>query len=111
MRQQLRDGEGRNFKKDFSFFEKISPAVLATDNLCAAPTEQAKGLNLVGGELVCEKLINIAELFIGKLVPALRHDEVNGDCLHRKSALTYCESTVKHSMRKRQELYYGIKSL
>ena len=41
MRQQLGEGQGRNLKKDLSFFEKVSPAVLATDNLCAAPLEKA----------------------------------------------------------------------
>lgn len=55
---------GVTSKRIFPFFEKISPAVLPTYNLCAAPLEQAKGLDLVGSELVCEKLINIAELFI-----------------------------------------------
>jgi len=128
MRQQLCEGHGSNLKKNLCFFEEIGPAVLPTDNLCAAPLEQAKGLDffpaksaalgivqaslallslarfVVGGEIVGEKLINIAELFIGKLVPALRHDEVNRDCLHIKSALSYCESTVKHSMRKRRDL-------
>ncbi len=59
-------------------------------------------------KVVGKELVNKAKLFITKLVPTLRRDEDNGDCraktrrakgcLHIKSALTYCESTVKHSI-------------
>ena len=92
-----------NLKQCLTEFHKVSPVFLTADNLCAAPLEQAKGLDFVGGEIIGEKLINIAKLFIRKLVPAMRYDEVNRDCLHIKSALSYCESTVKHSMGKRQK--------
>lgn len=45
---------------------------------------------VISGELVSEKLINIAKLFNEKLVPALRHVEVDCYCLYIKSAITYC---------------------
>ncbi|WP_280120258.1 hypothetical protein [Sangeribacter muris] len=59
VRQQLGEGQRRNFKKEFSSFEKVSPTIQTADNLCAAPLEQAKGLDLICRELVGEKLINV----------------------------------------------------
>lgn len=99
------EGQGFAVECRFEFVEQFDcialSAALGISGASSALLSLARFV--IGCVLVCEKLINIAELFVGKLVPALRHDEVNRDCLHIKSAVPYCESMVKHSMgRKRQ---------
>lgn len=48
-------------------------------SISAAPMEQTQCLDFVSGEIISDWLINIAELFIEKFVPAMRHYEVNRD--------------------------------
>ena len=76
VREQFGEGKRRNLEKEFSFAEQVAVAVLLAYNFGARPMKQAKGLHLVGGEILSKQLINIAELFIGEFVPPLRHDEI-----------------------------------
>ena len=77
-------------------------------NFGRSPFQQRKRLYLVGLKLLGDERIDVKQLCVVEFVPTLRHDEVNRDCLHRKWALTYCESTVRHSMRKRHYCLYGF---
>lgn len=74
--QQFGDLKGGNDKRAFAeFADKIG--VVSVSDFKTRPTEQAKCLYLVGGKGFCDKLESVAELFVGKLVPALRHGEVD----------------------------------
>lgn len=60
VREQFGECKRRYLEKDFSFSEQVAVGVLLAYNFGARPMEQAKGLHLVGGEVLSEQLINIA---------------------------------------------------
>lgn len=75
-RQALGDLEGGKPESPFAEAADIVGVVSVSDRQ-ARPTEKAKGLNLVGGKAFCDNLESVAQLLVGKLVPALRHGEVD----------------------------------
>ena len=56
-------------------------AVVAVSDRQTRPTAKAQCLNLVGGIVFDDKLEIVSELRVGKLVPALRHGEVDFEFL------------------------------
>ena len=60
VREQFGEGKRRYLEKEASFSEQVAVGVLLAYNFGARPMEQAKGLHLVGGEVLSEQLINIA---------------------------------------------------
>ncbi len=74
--QQFGDLEG--CKSESLFAEAADKlGVVSVSDLQTRPTEKAKCLYLVGGKGFCDKLESVSELLVGKLVPALRHGEVD----------------------------------
>lgn len=71
-------------------------------NLVRCEFNEYESFNLVSGKLFCDKRIDETQLFVAEFVPALRHVEVDGYCLHRECFNVLCKSTVKRRPDKRQ---------